>query len=236
MISKCQNVVINRTKFSDFENFDTEEQSTDKLNLVGFVETQDALGNTISKNISVKYPSDLSPRINNIEKIIGINSFENIDPACCENKIECSIACKLSEFESDIKDGFDNVTNLKDEFEVLKGEINDAKAEVFFPQENTIFVHSSLDENGYVELRVAEIMDRYGSPEKVNSTAWSLVIVTAVKASDKMIYPEITYSGEAGKDGWDTRKIAINNKESGIKDVVVVLSAVRNNSNAIISI
>jgi hypothetical protein len=58
MISKCQNIVINRTKFSDFEEFDTSSQSTEGLKLVGFVETYDyCSGETIKKNVAVEYPT-----------------------------------------------------------------------------------------------------------------------------------------------------------------------------------
>ena len=61
MISKCKNVVINRTKFSDFEDFDAETDSIENLNLVGYVTSTDAFGNDISKNVSIKYPDDLGP-------------------------------------------------------------------------------------------------------------------------------------------------------------------------------
>lgn len=58
MISKCQNVLVNKTKFSDFEEFDVTTQSTEGLKLVGFLETTDlCTGDTIKKNVSVEYPS-----------------------------------------------------------------------------------------------------------------------------------------------------------------------------------
>lgn len=58
MISKCENIVINRTKFSEFETFDPSVQSTEGLKLVGFVESVDlCTGETIKKNVSVEYPS-----------------------------------------------------------------------------------------------------------------------------------------------------------------------------------
>lgn len=56
MISKCQNIVINRTKFSEFEEFDTATNSIEGLRLVGYIETTDVLGNKILKNVSVGYP------------------------------------------------------------------------------------------------------------------------------------------------------------------------------------
>jgi len=57
MISKCNNIVINRTKFSDFENFDTSSQSTENLKLVGYVDTYDPCsGEHIKKNVAVNYP------------------------------------------------------------------------------------------------------------------------------------------------------------------------------------
>ena len=58
MISKCQDIVINRTKFSEFDEFDPTVESTEGLKLVGFVETYDyCTGKTIKKNVSVEYPS-----------------------------------------------------------------------------------------------------------------------------------------------------------------------------------
>lgn len=58
MISKCSNIVINRTKFSDFEEFDTSTQSAEGLKLVGYVSTIDPLtGNTVKKNIAIDYPT-----------------------------------------------------------------------------------------------------------------------------------------------------------------------------------
>ena len=60
MISKCQNIVINRTKFSDFENFDVNgENSAEGLKLVGFIDEYNCLGEKITKNVSVDY-SDIS--------------------------------------------------------------------------------------------------------------------------------------------------------------------------------
>lgn len=62
MISKCQNVLVNKTKFSDFEEFDVTTQSTEGLKLVGFLETTDlCTGDTIKKNVSVEYPSVSTP-------------------------------------------------------------------------------------------------------------------------------------------------------------------------------
>lgn len=58
MISKCENIVINRTKFSEFDVFDPSVQSTEGLMLVGYVETTDlCTGKTVKKNVSVEYPS-----------------------------------------------------------------------------------------------------------------------------------------------------------------------------------
>lgn len=59
MISKCSNIVINRTKFSDFEDFDVTTQSSEGLKLVGYIETVDACsGEVIKKNVAVEYPSN----------------------------------------------------------------------------------------------------------------------------------------------------------------------------------
>lgn len=59
MISKCSNIVINRTKFSDFEDFDVTTESAEGLKLVGYIETVDMCsGETIKKNVAVEYPSN----------------------------------------------------------------------------------------------------------------------------------------------------------------------------------
>ncbi|MBR4891095.1 MAG: hypothetical protein IKU15_07405 [Clostridia bacterium] len=50
MISKCENVVINRVKFSEFEGYDPSAESTDGLKLVGYIETDAG-----KRNISVDY-------------------------------------------------------------------------------------------------------------------------------------------------------------------------------------
>lgn len=58
MISKCQNIVINRTKFSDFEPYNTATESTDGLMLVGYIEKYDyCSGEVIKKNVAVEYPN-----------------------------------------------------------------------------------------------------------------------------------------------------------------------------------
>lgn len=231
MISKCQNVVINRTKFSDFEDFDAETDSIENLNLVGYVTSTDAFGNDISKNVSIKYPDDLGPRLNNIENIIGIQAFENIDSSECEHKVDCCIACKFAEIDENLESNLNNFSILQEEFAAVKEEVAEAKTTVYSPQENILFVHTAL-ENGSVELSVADIMAKYSN--EVNSTAWSLVIATAVKAADKMIYPEITYSGEIDKSNYDTRKIMITHGTE-TKDITVVINALRNSSKGIIS-
>lgn len=59
MISKCSNIVINRTKFSDFEDFDITTESAEGLKLVGYIETVDmCTGETIKKNVAVEYPGN----------------------------------------------------------------------------------------------------------------------------------------------------------------------------------
>ena len=59
MISKCSNIVINRTKFSDFEDFDVTTQSAEGLKLVGYIQSVDpATGEVTNKNVAVEYPSN----------------------------------------------------------------------------------------------------------------------------------------------------------------------------------
>ncbi len=56
MISKCQNIVINRTKFSEFEEFHPETQVATGVKLVGFVDSIDPYtGQNVKKNIAISY-------------------------------------------------------------------------------------------------------------------------------------------------------------------------------------
>lgn len=56
MISKCSNIIINRTKFSEFEDFDISSQYADNLKLVGYIEETDPCsGETVKKNVAIKY-------------------------------------------------------------------------------------------------------------------------------------------------------------------------------------
>lgn len=58
MISKCQNIVINRTKFSEFPEFDVNSQSAEGLKLVGYIESVDlCTGEPIKQNVAVDYSS-----------------------------------------------------------------------------------------------------------------------------------------------------------------------------------
>lgn len=233
MISKCQNVVINRTKFSDFENFDTKTQSTEKLNLVGYVTSTDDLGNDVTKNVSIKYPEELGPRLDNIEKVIGMEAFKNVNPDCDDN---CSIACKLNKIESNINLGWDRDEEIKDmingEVDRLENEIDGIKNFMHISQENIIFVRTSL-ENGTVELSVSDILAKFDN--RFNSGTWSLVIVTAVKMEDRMIHPEILYSGSVETGNYDKRKIKITQAGAGNKDITVVINVVKSGSKSIIS-
>ena len=244
MISKCQNVVINRTKFSDFEDFEVGGESTENLNLVGYVETTDALGNTVSKNVSVKYPADMGPRLENIENIIGVQAFENIDSSTCDHTVDCCIACKFAEIDENLESNLENFNALQDEFAEVKQAVADARSTVFTPQENILFVHTSL-KDGSAELSVAEIMSQYDN--EVNSAAWSMVIVTAVKAGNKMIYPEIIYTGDVDKNNYDKRKITIIHEvevestpegepANTNQDITVVINALKHSSKGIISL
>lgn len=238
MISKCQNVVINRTKFSDFENFDTKIQSTEKLNLVGYVTSTDDLGNDVTKNVSIKYPEELGPRLDNIEKVIGMEAFENVNPDChnCDCDDNCSIACKLNKIESNINLGWDRDEEIKDmingEVDRLENEIDGIKNFMHISQENIIFVRTSL-ENGTVELSVSDILAKFDN--RFNSGTWSLVIVTAVKMEDRMIHPEILYSGSIETGNYDKRKIKITQAGAGNKDITVVINVVKSGSKSIIS-
>lgn len=56
MISKCQNVVVNRTKFSEFYDYDVNTLPTDTLKVVGFVKQYDnCLRDYVYQNVAVDY-------------------------------------------------------------------------------------------------------------------------------------------------------------------------------------
>lgn len=123
MISKCQNVVINRTKFSDFEEFHPETDSTEGLKLVGFIETIDmCTGETIKKNVSVDYPNT-SPTVKRPENLIIDNLYEN--NIFCVKKVICNDGeatltryTVTSDFEGDLI----QINNLNDNSNIFKNE------------------------------------------------------------------------------------------------------------------
>ena len=56
MISKCQNIVVNRTKFSEFDDYDVDKLPTSGLKVVGFVKTYDPCAEKdVYKNVAIDY-------------------------------------------------------------------------------------------------------------------------------------------------------------------------------------
>lgn len=55
MISKCQNIVINRTKFSEFYDYDVNSLSTSGLKIVGYIEPTDQNSVESTKNVAIDY-------------------------------------------------------------------------------------------------------------------------------------------------------------------------------------
>ena len=121
MISKCQNIVINRTKFSDFEEFYPEIDSTEGLKLVGFIETTDlCTGETIKKNVSVDYPNvnPVAKRPENllIDNLYGNSSFCIKNVVCNDGDMTLTRYTVTTDFEGDLI----QINNLNDDREIFK--------------------------------------------------------------------------------------------------------------------
>ena len=56
MISKCQNIVINRTKFSEFDDYDVNRLPTSGLKVVGYVTEYDQCADAyVGRNVAIDY-------------------------------------------------------------------------------------------------------------------------------------------------------------------------------------
>lgn len=56
MISKCQNIVINRTKFSEFDDYDVNTLPTSGLKVVGYIKEYDPCAKEyVNRNIAIDY-------------------------------------------------------------------------------------------------------------------------------------------------------------------------------------
>ena len=101
---------------------------------------------------------------------------------------------QIADIESRIEEGWDRDEELKSfvesEVERIDNSIEEAKNVLLSPQENTLFVHTAL-ENGSIEMNVSDILAKFDN--SLNSAAWSLVIVSGVKTEEGAIYPEITF-------------------------------------------
>jgi hypothetical protein len=118
MISKCQNIVINRTKFSDFEPFQPEMgSSTEGLKLVGFIESTDlCTGEKILKNVSVDYPNinPVSQRASNliIDNLHQVSALAVKPVPCNDGNITLTRYTVTRDFEGDLI----QINNLNDEY------------------------------------------------------------------------------------------------------------------------
>lgn len=91
MISKCENIVINRTKFSEFSDFDPTSEGIENLKLVGYVD--DAYG---KRNISIDYGALLKKNGEsaNIGKIVNAKLIDTTTSPIHINII-CDKKCGL---------------------------------------------------------------------------------------------------------------------------------------------
>lgn len=91
MISKCENVVINRVKFSEFEGFDPAAEGVDGLKLVGYIENEDG-----KRNISIDFGALLKKNgeIANIGAYIHAGNISETSSPVSINKI-CDRTCGL---------------------------------------------------------------------------------------------------------------------------------------------
>lgn len=56
MISKCQNIVVNRTKFSEFDDYDVNSLPTSGLKVVGYISEYDQCSKEyINRNVAIDY-------------------------------------------------------------------------------------------------------------------------------------------------------------------------------------
>lgn len=56
MISKCQNIVINRTKFSEFDDYDVNRLPTTGLKVVGYISEYDQCSQQyVNRNVAIDY-------------------------------------------------------------------------------------------------------------------------------------------------------------------------------------
>lgn len=80
MISKCQNIVINRTKFSDFPDYDVASQPTEGLKIVGYVDTYDICsGEHIKQNVALNYADVSEVNIKTPDNYF-VDDFQNFEP------------------------------------------------------------------------------------------------------------------------------------------------------------
>lgn len=181
MISKCENVVINRVKFSEFEGYDPSAESTDGLKLVGYIETDAG-----KRNISIDYGKILKKNGEIPARGIIINA-ESIDSSSIiSNNTVCE---QVTGFKVDANDlEFIQINGLSEKNYIKDGylPISFANSSYTIGQECALFLHNipaniciytpvlSVENAIYNEVETAEL---------AGHTVNALIIFTKVKHS-----------------------------------------------------
>ena len=137
MISKCENVVINRVKFSEFEGYDPSAESTDGLKLVGYIETDAG-----KRNISVDYGKLLKKNGEIPARGTVIHAEAIPSSSIISNNIVCE---QVSGFKIDANDlEFIQINGLNEKNYIHNGflSISFASASYAVGQECALFLHN----------------------------------------------------------------------------------------------
>jgi chromosome segregation ATPase len=181
MISKCENVVINRVKFSEFEGYDPTSESTDGLKLVGYIETDAG-----KRNISVDYGKILKKNGEIPGRGIIINAEAIDSSSIISNNTVCE---QVTGFKVDANDlEFIQINGLSEKNYIKDGylPISFANSSYTIGQECALFLHNipaniciytpvlSVENAIYNEIKTTEL---------AGHTVNALIIFTKVKHS-----------------------------------------------------
>lgn len=181
MISKCENVVINRVKFSEFEGYDPSAESTDGLKLVGYIETDAG-----KRNISIDYGKILKKNGEIPVRGIIINAESFDSSSIISNNTVCE---QVTGFKVDANDlEFIQINGLSEKNYIKDGylPISFANSSYTIGQECALFLHNipaniciytpvlSVENAIYNEIKTTEL---------AGHTVNALIIFTKVKHS-----------------------------------------------------
>lgn len=199
MISKCENVVINRVKFSEFEGYDPASEPTDGLKLVGYIETDAG-----KRNISVDYGKILKKNGEIPARGIIINAEAISSSDIISNNIVCE---QVTGFKIDANDlEFIQINGLSEKNYIKDGylPISFASASYAIGQECALFLHN-IPANIciYTPVLSAEnaIYDEIKTDDLAGHSVNALIIFTKVKHSSygEVMMPTQTFVAEDDK-------------------------------------